>query len=180
MRSNRLAGRLWLSMAVLIGGYVASVGTGYVLNSLTERRALHVQEASHPAARQAAWTRERHEDLLNLQRTAVLLGESTMLADATELPVEIADTLQALASLASLPGALETEASALVLDVRRLGEDAGLIYGDLIGAGDAPTAALQARSRPWPSDTRTWAHGSRSWKRAPRRSCRRTSTPSGA
>jgi len=143
MRTRKLATKLWLSMVLLVGGYVGSVATGYVLNSRSANLVIRVQSATHPATRAVETALERYSDFRELQRGAVLLGEAGMLEEAERHRAGMQTALETLIDLEALSTGVRVLAGRLSRDAVELAQDARPLYSELIRTGDNPPAKLQ-------------------------------------
>jgi methyl-accepting chemotaxis protein len=147
MRRLGLTGRIWLSIGVLLAGYMLATTVGQVQAIRAEAGLVTTSEALFPAALRGQEAAARFERMTRGYADALMLEDTGALDRADQEGREVAALL---AKAASYPGLGADEAAGLqrlAASVTSLVTSARAAYTPMIGAGGTFTDAMQRNSR---------------------------------
>jgi len=91
--------KVWISLSIMIIGYLASMILGFILGIHTESRLQHVSESVFPAAMLSKAALTEFNEQIKLYKEAVVFGEAGILVNAEFRAKQTQDILKRLAQL---------------------------------------------------------------------------------
>jgi signal transduction histidine kinase/HAMP domain-containing protein len=140
----RIATKVWICMAVLAGGYVATVAIGGVLTRINERRLARTATVLFPAATTAQEALAGFNVEVKGYEDAVTLGDGTALATAETTGRRVVEGLELIAGSPGLDPVRRQEARALIGRMDGLAADAGAVYGPMARGESSPELTRRA------------------------------------
>ena len=98
-QSFSISAKIWLSLSILVFGYLISMVFGFFLGRQTEYRLHVVSEHLFPATRQSELALVAFKEQIKNYDDAVVLGEPTFLQAATTKSLEVRNALTTIISL---------------------------------------------------------------------------------
>jgi PAS domain S-box-containing protein len=112
--SFSIAKKIWLSLAILVSGYLISMIAGFILGQNTELRLRYVSEYLFPASRQSQIALSSFEEEIRLYNNAVLTGESSFIESAASKAEEVRQSLEVIISLKDFDAEKKKEVKAVL------------------------------------------------------------------
>ncbi|MDH3345751.1 MAG: PAS domain S-box protein, partial [Kiritimatiellaceae bacterium] len=138
-----MASKIWLSLSVLLAGYLLSVSVGYVLNRQIATLSGHAWKYDYPVTMAMEGVVKSHESMWEGYRNAVLLGDPAHSQQALKSAAIVMTDLQALEALQSGVHDHASDLAPVITMFEQLSKDAAVVYPELIVAGDYPSDELQ-------------------------------------
>ncbi len=139
-RSFGIAKKIWISLAVLVLGYLISTLTGFVFGRHVENRLVNTSDALFPAAQQAQQALTAFNEQIKLYNDAVMLGDADMVETAGASSGASLEALATIAGLSGLNAAHGKEARDLADALEAYTANAQKIYGAMSQASDNAAA----------------------------------------
>ncbi len=127
--------KIWLSLVILIGGYVFSVLAVHFLGHRVTEDLDRIAAALFPAAIQSQNAQSQFERLTKLYEDAVLMGETALLETAEQSAAATRSHLSEIAGMTALPARLALFAEGLNGRILDFAERASALYGHMAQTG---------------------------------------------
>ncbi len=112
--SFSIAKKIWLSLAILVSGYLISMIAGFVLGQNTELRLRYVSEYLFPASRQSQMAHSLFNEEIRLYNNAVVTGEKSFTESAVSKAGEVRQSLETIVNLEGFDVRKKKEVKALL------------------------------------------------------------------
>jgi len=125
-KSFSIAKKIWLSLSILVSGYLISMIVGFVLGQNTESRLRYVSEYLFPASKESRTALSAFNEQIRLYNNAVVTGEKSFTESAAEKSEEVQNALESIISLKGFDVQKKKEVKAvseLLKDFNKSAED---------------------------------------------------------
>jgi len=112
--SFSIAKKIWLSLAILVSGYLVSMIAGFILGQNTELRLRYVSEYLFPASRQSQIALSSFGEEIRLYNNAVVTGEKSFIESAASKAEEGRHALETIVSLEGFDAQKKKEVKAVL------------------------------------------------------------------
>jgi PAS domain S-box-containing protein len=112
--SFSIAKKIWLSLAILVLGYLISMIAGFILGQNTESRLRYVSEYLFPASRQSQIALSSFGEEIRLYNNAVVTGEKSFIESAASKAEEVRHALESIINLEGFNAQKKKEVKALL------------------------------------------------------------------
>ncbi len=133
-KSFSIAKKIWLSLSILVSGYLISMSVGFVLGQNTESRLRYVSEYLFPASRESQIALSSFNEQIRLYNNAVVTGEKSFTESAAEKAEEVQKSLEAIVSLEGFDARKKKEVKAVSELLKDFNRSAGDTYTKLSSA----------------------------------------------
>jgi signal transduction histidine kinase/DNA-binding response OmpR family regulator len=130
--SFSISRKVWLSLSIMIIGYLASMIFGFIRGSETETRLNHVSESVFPAAMQSKLALTKFNEQVKLYGDAVTLGEENLLEDVKTRADEVQDAFKQLVILVPQKESEALGIRELAKELRDFNAAAGTLYKGML------------------------------------------------
>ncbi len=127
-----IAQKIWLSISILVLGYLFSMVLGFYLGEQIESRLLVVSDLCFPLAQKSEMALTDFKEVVRLLGDAVVFGDQERVVKAGHVTEKTRDTLMAMAQICSQPGGDGCEAIVdTVTRLERYSAEAIEVYGQM-------------------------------------------------
>lgn len=142
-----IGGKVWLSVGILLSGYLLSVALGQWQGWTAEKRLDLTSQTLFPAAMATQEADAAFQRMTKAFSDAVMVEDAGALDKARQEGEAIASKLSSAAALPGMPAGRAQELGALGQQIQTLSGEARQAYGSMIGSGGNLSDEMQARSR---------------------------------
>ncbi|MCP4353174.1 MAG: response regulator [Desulfobacterales bacterium] len=108
-KSLKISTKIWLSLSILVIGYLFSMVFGFFLGQYTESRIRNVSECLIPAAKQSRLAYVAFDEQIKIYRNAVVTGEANLVEYGRSKSYEAREALQNMLELTGFDDDLKKE-----------------------------------------------------------------------
>ena len=101
-RSLSIANKIWISLGILITGYVFSMIIGFMYNQSTNTSVALISDDIFPASSQSQKAVSAFKEMIKNYQDAVMTGEGSFLEDAHNAGMILSDSLRSISRLEGL------------------------------------------------------------------------------
>ena len=143
--SFSISKKVWLSLSIMVIGYLASMIFGFILGIDIESRLHRVSESVFPAAMQSKAALTGFKEQAKLYQDAVVLGEEDRLAEAKARALEAQEALERLVKLMAYDEAQKREITDLLKELTDFTASANSLYTGMLSEMDNETLLEKAK-----------------------------------
>lgn len=147
MKQMSIAAKVWLSVGILLGGYLTSLGLSQWQAFQLEGQFSLTRTTLFPAALAAQDADAAFQRLTKSLSEAVMLEDAAALDSARQAGSELVQSLQAAAALPGLPATRSRGIEELAGQLARWNENSQATYRAMLGSGGNLTDSMQTRNR---------------------------------
>ena len=141
----RLAQKIWVSLSILIVGYLGTTLFGFVLGERTEARLQDVSEAMFPAAIQSQLALSAFNEQITYYSEAVLIGDSEMIETAQTRASIVQHALHTIQELPGLQAARKNEIQYTLTQFETFTTAAQKVYTDMTQESESEDALAKMK-----------------------------------
>ncbi len=108
-KSLKIATKIWLSLSILVFGYLFSMVFGFFLGQYTESRISNVSEYLIPSAKQSRLAFVTFDEQIKIYKNAVVTGEENLVEYGRSKAYETREALEKILELTEFDGDLQNE-----------------------------------------------------------------------
>jgi len=128
MKQLSIFQKIWMSVCILIAGYLISMVLGFVIGLTTEKRLGDIYRTLLPASSQSQMAKIAFKDQLDLYMSSVLLGDPAKVAAADERAKDLQKALDAILALPNLESESAEAVKKTQADHRAYTDEAQKVY----------------------------------------------------
>ncbi|MFZ5570485.1 MAG: methyl-accepting chemotaxis protein [Thermodesulfobacteriota bacterium] len=127
-QSLNIAKKIWLSICILILGYLFSMGFGFFKGKQTETRLLAVSDYLFPSAKESQAALTAYNEQIKLYKDAVLLGDTELVKEGEKKSLEAVRNLNNIINQPEIPAATKERVALIHQELVEFTKKASQIY----------------------------------------------------